>query len=169
MFNIGRTIRSAKMNASTPPMLMPPFHSTAARGMFPTEQTKEMIATSGPTIGPAMSHCQIAHATNLLARWAHAAATTSCHVCMADALKTRCVLAEVRWRWTLKVLWAAACTEKNLCADPTLLNPCIYLRQPGETENVLRHGWLYTGDIAKMDAGGSDRMTASHSSETFRS
>jgi hypothetical protein len=36
-----------------------------------------------------------------------------------------CVLAEVRWRWTLKVLWAAACTERNLCADPTLLNPCI--------------------------------------------
>ena len=34
----------------------------------------------------------------------HAAATTSCHVCIADALKARCVLAEVRWRWTLKVL-----------------------------------------------------------------
>src|ERR1700730_19394729 len=26
----------------------------------------------------------------------HAAATTSCHVCMADALKARCALAEVR-------------------------------------------------------------------------
>jgi hypothetical protein len=75
----------------------------------------------------ALSHCQIVHATNLLARWAHAAATTSCHVCMADALKARCVLAEVRWRWTLKVFWAAACTERNLCADPTLLNPCIFL------------------------------------------
>jgi hypothetical protein len=34
----------------------------------------------------------------------YAAATTSCHACMADALKTRCVLAEVRWHWTLKVL-----------------------------------------------------------------
>ncbi len=44
---------------------------------------------------------------------------------VADALKARCVLAEVRWRWTLKLLWAAACTERNLCADPTLLNPCI--------------------------------------------
>jgi hypothetical protein len=30
--------------------------------------------------------------------------TTSRHACMADALKARCVLAEVRWRWTLKVL-----------------------------------------------------------------
>ena len=29
------------------------------------------------------------------------------------------------------MLWAAACTEKNLCADPTLLNSCI-----------LRSGWL---------------------------
>src|SRR5450759_4420822 len=41
------------------------------------------------------------------------------------ARKARCVLAEMRWRWTLKVLWAAACTERNLCADPTLLKPCI--------------------------------------------
>jgi protein-tyrosine-phosphatase len=41
------------------------------------------------------------------ARRAHAAATTSRHVCMADSLKSRCVLAEVRWRWTLKVLYAA--------------------------------------------------------------
>jgi hypothetical protein len=34
----------------------------------------------------------------------HAAATTSSHVCTADALKARCVLAEVRWHWTLNVL-----------------------------------------------------------------
>src|ERR1700730_5846293 len=34
----------------------------------------------------------------------HAAATTSRHACMAEALKARCVLADVRWRWTLKVL-----------------------------------------------------------------
>src|ERR1700738_992436 len=32
------------------------------------------------------------------------AATTSCHVCIAEARKARCVLAEVRWRWTLNVL-----------------------------------------------------------------
>jgi hypothetical protein len=35
---------------------------------------------------------------------AQAAAVTSRHVCVADARKARCVLAEVRWRWTLKVL-----------------------------------------------------------------
>jgi len=40
------------------------------------------------------------------------------HVCIAVALKARCVLAEVRWRWTLKVLYAAACVERNLWADP---------------------------------------------------
>ena len=34
----------------------------------------------------------------------HAAATTSRHSCMAEALNARCVLADVRWRWTLKVL-----------------------------------------------------------------
>jgi hypothetical protein len=45
---------------------------------------------------PALSHCQIEHVANLLARWTHAAATTSCHVCIADVLKARCVLADVR-------------------------------------------------------------------------
>jgi long-chain acyl-CoA synthetase len=33
-----------------------------------------------------------------------------------------------------------------------------YWRQPGETSNVLRDGWLYTGDIAKMDADGYFRI-----------
>ena len=32
------------------------------------------------------------------------AEVTSRHVCMADARNTRWVLAEIRWRWTLKVL-----------------------------------------------------------------
>jgi hypothetical protein len=40
------------MNAITPPKLMPPFQSTAASGIFPTEQTNEITATRGPTIGP---------------------------------------------------------------------------------------------------------------------
>jgi long-chain acyl-CoA synthetase len=29
-----------------------------------------------------------------------------------------------------------------------------YWRQPGETRNALRNGWLFTGDIGKMDAEG---------------
>jgi long-chain acyl-CoA synthetase len=29
-----------------------------------------------------------------------------------------------------------------------------YWRQPSETRNVLRDGWLYTGDIGKMDGEG---------------
>jgi len=45
-------IRSAKMKATTPPKLIPPFQSTAASGTLPTEQTNETIATSGPTSGP---------------------------------------------------------------------------------------------------------------------
>jgi hypothetical protein len=40
------------MNAITPPKLMPPFQSTAASGMYPTEYTNEITATSGPMIGP---------------------------------------------------------------------------------------------------------------------
>ena len=45
-------IRSAKMKATTPPKLMPPFHSTTASGTFPIEQTNEMMATTGPMSGP---------------------------------------------------------------------------------------------------------------------
>ncbi len=40
------------MNATTPPKLMPPFHSTAASGTLPIEQTNDSTATSGPTSGP---------------------------------------------------------------------------------------------------------------------
>src|SRR5437899_9327679 len=45
-------IRSAKMKAITPPKLMPPFHSTAASGTLPIEQTKDSIETTGPISGP---------------------------------------------------------------------------------------------------------------------
>ena len=44
----------------------------------------------------ALSHYRIERVAILLARRAQAAATTSCHVCIADVLKVRCVLAEVR-------------------------------------------------------------------------
>ena len=40
------------MNAITPPKLIPPFHSTAASGTLPIEQTNDSTATSGPTSGP---------------------------------------------------------------------------------------------------------------------
>src|SRR5207247_10929124 len=49
---MGRTIRSAKMNETTPPKLMPPFHKTAASGTFPIEHTNETTATTGPINGP---------------------------------------------------------------------------------------------------------------------
>src|SRR5205814_549875 len=52
MFRMGRMIRSAKMKLITPPKLMPPFQSTAASGTLPMEQTKLIIARSGPTSGP---------------------------------------------------------------------------------------------------------------------
>src|SRR5579884_4470176 len=39
------------MKASTPPKLLPPFHSTAASGTFPTEHTNDRTATTGPTNG----------------------------------------------------------------------------------------------------------------------
>lgn len=45
-------IRSANRKLTTPPKLMPPFHSTAASGTFPTEQTKLTTASSGPISGP---------------------------------------------------------------------------------------------------------------------
>jgi hypothetical protein len=42
--------------------------------------------------------------TNRALNRGHAAAVTSRHVCMAEARSARCVFAELRWRWTLKVL-----------------------------------------------------------------
>ena len=45
-------IRSAKMNAITPPKLIPPFHSTAASGTLPIEQTKLSTEMTGPISGP---------------------------------------------------------------------------------------------------------------------
>ena len=53
---------------------------------------------------PALSHYGTVDTAIRTCFFAHAAATTSRHVSVADALKARCVLAEVRWRWTLKVL-----------------------------------------------------------------
>src|ERR1700755_1546032 len=52
MFRMGKMIRSAKMNAATPPKLSPPFHRTTASGTLPTEQTNDTIATTGPISGP---------------------------------------------------------------------------------------------------------------------
>ena len=43
--------RSAKMKLITPPKLMPPFHSTTANGMLPTEHTKLSMEMIGATIG----------------------------------------------------------------------------------------------------------------------
>jgi hypothetical protein len=36
-------IRSAKIKATTPPKLMPPFHSTAASGMLPTSVAAKVV------------------------------------------------------------------------------------------------------------------------------
>src|SRR5215472_9075918 len=52
MSRIGMMIRSAKMKATTPPKLIPPFHSTAASGTLPIEQTKLSSEMTGPMTGP---------------------------------------------------------------------------------------------------------------------
>jgi hypothetical protein len=54
-----------------------------------------------------------------------AAATASRHVLIAAVRSVRCVWAEVRWRWMLKVLKTAACVERNFCAERALLKRCI--------------------------------------------
>ena len=55
MSTIGTTIRSAKRKEMTPAKPMPPDQSTAARGTFPTEQTKLSTAIRGPTKAFSMS------------------------------------------------------------------------------------------------------------------
>ena len=54
-----------------------------------------------------------------------AVAITSRHVLIAAVRSVRYVWAEVRWRWTLKVLKTAACVDKNFCAERALLKRCI--------------------------------------------
>src|SRR5258706_515969 len=52
MFRMGRMIRSAKLTPPHQEKLIPPVHSTTARGTFPIEHTKLITATSRPTSGP---------------------------------------------------------------------------------------------------------------------
>src|ERR1700732_1565974 len=51
----------------------------------------------------ALSHYLTEHVANRAMHRSSAAATAPRHVSIAVALKARCVLAEVSWRWTLKV------------------------------------------------------------------
>jgi type I restriction enzyme M protein len=73
----------------------------------------------------ASSRCDAKSARGLMDTNFHAAATTSRHVLMAVARRTRCDGVETRWRWTLKVLYTAACVDRNFCADRALLKRCI--------------------------------------------
>jgi hypothetical protein len=77
----------------------------------------------------ALSRCDAKIANDLRRTDFQAAATTSRHVLIAAVRSVRCVLAEVRWRCTLKVLKTAAWVERNFWADRELLKPCI-LRSP---------------------------------------
>ncbi len=52
----------------------------------------------------ALSHCRAASAKCRRLRNCQAAATAVRHVVIAAARSVRCVWAEMRWRWTLKVL-----------------------------------------------------------------
>jgi hypothetical protein len=49
---MGMISRSAKMNETTPPKLIPPFHYTPASGTLPIEHTKLRMLTTGPISGP---------------------------------------------------------------------------------------------------------------------
>ena len=52
----------------------------------------------------ALSRCRTKNATRLRLVYFQAAATASRHVFIAAARKVRCVWADTRWRWTLKML-----------------------------------------------------------------
>jgi hypothetical protein len=53
------------------------------------------------------------------------AAVAARQVLKASSRETRSVRRDVRWRWTLKVLWTAAWMDKKRCADPGDLKRCI--------------------------------------------
>ena len=88
-------------------------------------QTRPQSAQIDEAVDLGLSHCHAASAKSRRLRNCQATATAVRHVVIAAARSTRCVWAEVRWRWTLKVLWTAACVERNFWAEPGLLNRCI--------------------------------------------
>jgi hypothetical protein len=79
--------------------LLPPFAPAAERWALTAELSIIMSAGGGVVTLLKIGRSIVGIRSN-----GHAAATTSRHACMADALKARCVLADVRWRCTLKVL-----------------------------------------------------------------
>jgi hypothetical protein len=64
----GNVMRSAKMKAITPPKEMLPFHSAAASGTLPMEQTKLMMAMNGPTT-TANGPCLLSRREGAADRW----------------------------------------------------------------------------------------------------
>jgi hypothetical protein len=62
------------------------------------------VARDGKGLERALSHCRAASAKCRRLRNCQAAAIAVRHVSIAAARSARCVWAEVRWRWTLKVL-----------------------------------------------------------------
>ncbi len=63
------------------------------------------VGTIGPPCrGRALSHCRTNEAKSLRLAYFQAATTAVRHAFIADARNARCVWADVRWRWTLKVL-----------------------------------------------------------------
>ena len=67
-----------------------------------------LLASAGATVGAALSH-EPKFATRSPEVTARAyAAVAARHVRNALSLRTRSVLRDVRWRWTLNVLWTAA-------------------------------------------------------------
>ena len=58
-------------------------------------------------------------------RLAHAAAVTSRHVCMAEARKSRCVLAEVSMALDVERVVGGRMKGEELLGCPSLLNLCV--------------------------------------------
>ena len=91
-----RSIACRRLLLSTLAKRRDPAPKARSPGNAAMRWRPDIEPTALPTPARALSRCQIEHETNRLARRVHAAATTSRHVRMADALKARCVLADVR-------------------------------------------------------------------------
>ena len=73
------------------------YGAFVAEGRMPTDGIIKAIDM-------ALSRYRMKNARDLRLAYFQATATAARHMFIADARKARCVLAEVRWRWTLKVL-----------------------------------------------------------------
>src|SRR5665213_550831 len=93
------------MKLITPPKLIPPFQSTAAKGTLPTLQTKLITAINGPTSGPQIAEtkgCEVKKNFSKKLAGTHAAIAPA--ISSPSAISTQTLAQSMTKKWLVAVL-----------------------------------------------------------------